>query len=116
MILDRYIRLRDAPGYLGMDKDRFNAEVRPTLIEIPIGVQGIAFDRLDLDAWADEYKSRNGRPGKQKGGNIWDARTQRQDLPCDLGSGISTKGSRKRQAAGFAKALERVTSEKRRGI
>ena len=31
------MRLRDAPGYLGMDRNRFNAEVRPHLIEIPIG-------------------------------------------------------------------------------
>ena len=63
MILPRFIRFRDAPNYLGMDKDRFNAEVRPYLIEIPIGTQGIAFDRLDLDAWADQYRDREGRPG-----------------------------------------------------
>ena len=49
-IAPRLIRLRDAPGYLGMDRNRFNADVRPTLIEIPIGRQGIAVDRLDLDA------------------------------------------------------------------
>ena len=60
--LPRLIRLRDAPRYLGMDRNRFNAEVRPLLMEIPIGQQGIAFDRLDLDAWVDQYKSRNGRP------------------------------------------------------
>lgn len=58
----RFIRFRDAPDYLGMDKNRFNAEVRPGLVEIPIGDRGIAFDRLDLDAWADDYKVRNGRP------------------------------------------------------
>ncbi len=64
LILPRLIRLRDAPRYLGMDPNRFNAEVRPYLVEIPIGKQGIAFDRLDLDAWVDQYKDRNGRPGK----------------------------------------------------
>ena len=58
----RFIRLRDAPSYLGMDKNRFNRNVRPHLCAIPIGTQGIAFDRIDLDAWADEYKNRNGRP------------------------------------------------------
>ncbi len=58
--LPRFIRFRLAPSYLGMDRNRFNAEVRPYLLEIPIGSQGIAFDRLDLDAWADDYKSRNG--------------------------------------------------------
>ena len=62
-VLPRLIRLRDAPAYLGMDRNRFNQTVRPCLIEIPIGDQGIAFDRLDLDAWAEDYKSRNGRPG-----------------------------------------------------
>ena len=28
--LPRFIRLRDAPSYLGMDKNRFNREVRPS--------------------------------------------------------------------------------------
>jgi hypothetical protein len=28
-ILPRFIRYRDAPAYLGMDRNRFNAEVRP---------------------------------------------------------------------------------------
>jgi hypothetical protein len=45
-----------------MDKNRFNREVRPCLVVIPIGTQGVAFDRLDLDAWADEHKRRNGCP------------------------------------------------------
>lgn len=63
-LLPRLVRLRDAPFYLGMDRNRFNAEVRPHLTEIPIGTQGIAFDRLDLDVWVDEYKTRNGRAGK----------------------------------------------------
>ena len=39
------------------------------LTEIHIGSQGIAFDRLDLDAFADDYKNRNGRLGKKKGEN-----------------------------------------------
>jgi hypothetical protein len=51
--LPRIIRLRDAPSYLGMDKNRFCREVRPLLSAIPIGTQGVAFDRLDLDTWAD---------------------------------------------------------------
>ena len=50
-LLPRLIRLRDAPFYLGMDRDRLNAEVRPQRVEVRIGEQGVAFDRLDLDAW-----------------------------------------------------------------
>ena len=112
-ILPRLIRLRDAPGYCGMDPNRFNDEVRPHLIEIPIGKQGVAFDRLDLDAWVDQYKERNGRPGKRKGaGKPWDARKSRASL-AGKGHGISTKLSEEEE---FAKALERATSKKRKSI
>jgi len=57
----RFIRLKDAPHYLGMDRNRFNSLVRPSLICIPIGIQGIAFDRHDLDIWADNYKKHAGK-------------------------------------------------------
>jgi hypothetical protein len=50
------------PQYLGMDRNRFNRDVRPHVTVIPIGMQGIAFDRLALDARADEYKHCNRRP------------------------------------------------------
>lgn len=63
-LLPRLVRLRDAPAYLGMDRNRFNNEVRPDLTSIPIGKQGIAFDRLELDAWVEDYISRNGRRPK----------------------------------------------------
>jgi len=67
VLLPRLVRFRDAPAYLGMDRNRFNAEVRPFLTKIPIGQQGIAFDRLELDAWVEDYVSRNGRrPKAQK--------------------------------------------------
>ena len=72
------MRLRDAPDYLGMDRNRFNSDVRPCVTEIRIGTQGIAFDRLELDLWADQYKSRNGRPGRLQGERLWDA-TERLD-------------------------------------
>ena len=112
-IQPRLIRLRDAPRYLGMDPNRFNEEVRPHLIEIPIGKQGIGFDRLDLDAWFEEYKSRNGRPGKRKGVNKpWDAKTYLGSL-TEKGYGTSTKLFEEEE---FAKALELATSKKRRSV
>jgi hypothetical protein len=61
----RLIRLRDAAKYLGMDKNRFNNEVRPCLITLKIGQQGIAFDRFDLDQWADEFKKHQGKPAQR---------------------------------------------------
>ena len=57
----RLIRLKEASKYLGMDKNRFNKEVRPQLQELRIGTQGIAFDRLDLDALVDHYKACSAR-------------------------------------------------------
>ena len=68
-MLRRFYRRRDAHLYLGMDRNRFDKEVRPYLTEIPIGTQGIAFDRLEMDVFADDYKSRNGRPPKKEA--IW---------------------------------------------
>jgi hypothetical protein len=107
----RLIRFRDAPHYLGMDKNRFKTEVRPYLTEIPIGKQGIAFDRLDLDTWVDQYKDRNGRPGKQKGvKKPWDERRS-PALSTGKGRGTSIRLSEEEE---FAKALERVTSKKRK--
>jgi predicted DNA-binding transcriptional regulator AlpA len=58
----RIIRFRDAPLYLGMDRNRFNLEVRPYVTEVPIGKQGVGFDRLELDAWLDDYIARQADP------------------------------------------------------
>jgi len=106
----RLIRFRDAPGYLGMDRNRFNAEVRPALTEIPIGTQGIAFDRLELDAWVEQYKHRNGRPSQRKGLLTWDDQG-RQASSSEATSGTSTSAT---EEDAFAKALAQVTSRKRR--
>ena len=92
MILPRYIRYRDAPGYLGIDRNKFDADVRPALTEIPIGERGIAFDRLDLDAWADDYKNRNGRPSR-KLGNILCEQGQKASKSSKVASRLSTRST-----------------------
>ena len=106
------IRFRDAPSYLGMDRNRFNTEVRPTLTEVPVGAQGIAFDRLELDAWVDEYVACNGRPGQKKGISTWDVNAHPDSISA-MESGTSTNSS---EAAEFARALDRATSKKRKSI
>lgn len=112
MILPRVIRLRDCPAYLGMDINRFNAEVRPYLIEIPIGKQGVGFDRVDVDEWFDDYKNRNGRPGKSmEGGNSWDKKS-RQGLSRGMVSGTFRKGSA--TVGDLERAVEQATSKKRK--
>lgn len=108
----RLLRLRDAPGYLGMDRNRFNTEVRSYVPEIPIGSQGIAFDRLDLDAWVDEYKSRNGRPADREEDPLWDADLH-QGSANAVGPGISK--SRSKDMVRFMKAVGRLISGKPSG-
>jgi len=45
----RLIRMRDAPAYVGMDRHNFTKLVRPYLVEIPLGVEGIALlSRLSI--------------------------------------------------------------------
>jgi hypothetical protein len=108
ILLPRFIRLRDAPFYLGMDRNRFNAEVRQFLTCIPIGRQGVAFDRLELDAWVDDYVSCNGRPAERS--KTWDAENQLASRK-EAASGGSTRESRDTEE--WKKALSRLTSRKR---
>ena len=110
-LLPRIIRFRDAPFYLGMDRNRFNAEVRPYLTEIPIGKQGIGFDRLELDAWLEDYAARNGRPAR-KGVLQWDA-NKRRAFANGQGFGTSTSASK---GGEFARALDRLALRKRSSI
>jgi predicted DNA-binding transcriptional regulator AlpA len=108
-LLPRLIRLRDAPGYLGMNRNMFNALARPYLTAIPLGKQALAFDRLELDAWVDEYMTRNGRPGLPKGDRLWDAKQHRASRNAPV-SGTSTNAS---ADGAFARALEQLSSSKR---
>jgi hypothetical protein len=84
-ILPKIIRLRDAPAYLGMNKNHFNAEVRPYLTEIPIGEIGIGFDRLELDQWVAYTKQASGRPPKRR--QPWEKDTECQDLLNEIRPG-----------------------------
>ena len=106
IFLPRLLRFRDAPRYLGMDRNRFNAEVRPYLTNIPIGRLGIAFDRLELDAWVDEYKSRNGR--RLKASKPEDDVCQRSKAACRVFvrgtvSGTSRSAADTHRADGYTK-------------
>ncbi|SRR3989338_5565934 len=113
-LLPRLVRLRDAPAYLGMDRNRFNAQVRPILKEIRIGEQGIAFDRLDLDAWVDDYKHGSSSPtaSNRRSLEVWDE-NERQGSTNVMASGKSIKRS---SGDAFAKALAAVSSKKRKSI
>jgi hypothetical protein len=113
-VAPRFIRLRDAPRFFGMDKNRFNREVRPCLTEVRIGTQGRAFDRLEMEAAAEEYKSRNGIPVAQSDRRkpAWEIK-ERQASPNVVGSGTSTNVS---EECAFARALEQAMSGRQKSI
>jgi hypothetical protein len=119
-ILPRAIRLKDAPDYLGMDRNRFNAEVRPYVKEARYGTQSVVFDGLDLDAWFDDYMSRNGR--RPKASTLEDdvcKRVSSQDATKCLdsarkaASGISRNAVNTPKGAGSVKARERLAALRR---
>lgn len=111
IILPRFIRAKDAPGYLGMNRNMFNAQVKPYLTVVPRGTQGKACDRLDLDAWADDDKRRNGRtPEKNLRSTQWEE-NDRQASRKGAKSSISTRKSV--DGDGFAKALASARSKTR---
>ena len=107
-ILPIIIRIKDAPFYLGMDKNRFNTEVRPSLTEMKIGTQGIAFDRLELDAWVDDLKNSFGKSATQK---LEKVTCLKKSLASSKGESSGTSIKLSKDDA-FAKALAQVTSKK----
>ena len=108
-LLPRLIRLRDAAYYLGMDRNRFNTDVRHFLTNIPIGRQGVAFDRLELDAWVEDYVSRNGRPAERS--KTWDAKNHRASRN-EVKSGGSTSESKDTEE--WRKVVARLNSRRRK--
>ncbi|WP_236193561.1 hypothetical protein [Pseudomonas faucium] len=120
----RFLRAKDAPGYLGMCKDEFKNTVRPHVREFPIGKQGIGFDRLELDAWADAYieamavekasNQDNNRPRSvSKAGESketpWPKRQSQGSRKCPAASGKSTRSTGENE---FKKALALVIGRK----
>lgn len=104
----RVLRLRDAPGYLGLNRNKFNALVRPHVQEIREG-RTVMFDRLDLDRWWDEYKTRNGRPTGNGG-----ATCRKEERPVSFSGKGSGKSIRSGGESGFAAALDAARSRTRK--
>ena len=111
-ILPRIIRLRDAPNYFGMNKNYFNAAVRPCLTEIPIGDKGVGFDRLELDTWVAYTKDSSGRPAKRR--ILWDA-TNNENQPSQGSANEMRSGGWKKWSTAneLEKVLAQVTMKKR---
>ena len=115
----RFIRAMNAPAYLGMCREEFKNTVRPHVREFPIGKQGVAFDRHELDQWADAYIEaaaiekqndrdnnlpRSGRPGEKQ----W----REKRYPASTRGTASGTSTRSSEVHDFKKALERAKGKK----
>ncbi|MDQ2150099.1 hypothetical protein RBI22_15375 [Alcaligenaceae bacterium C4P045] len=120
----RFIRVGKAPAYLGMCRAVFESLVRPHLTELPIGKQGIAFDRKELDRWADEYAASaridkpacagNDQPRSERrhstgGTKLWGVNRL---LASPKGVASGTSINRSAGMGDFAKALALVRGKK----
>jgi len=103
-LMPRIIRVKDAPAYVGMTRNRFNSDVRPHIQALQIGDGGIGFDRLDLDAWVDTEKQR------QQKDTQWHKNAP-QDLLNAATPGTSTNAI---AANSSAAALEQTILQKRK--
>ena len=109
--LVRSIKASQAHQYLGMNRHRFDQLVRPCLVKISLGKKGAVYDRLDLDAWFEQYKSCNGRPAGEptmRGKKPWDENERPVSISV-RGSGILKN---KYKGNAFAKAQDRIRSKK----
>jgi hypothetical protein len=114
--LPRVIRAKDAPAYLGMDRNRFQKEIKPYLLAVAIGSQGIGYDRIDMDLLWEQYKRRNGRPGAlyKEGEGQWEE-AQRGSVGAPTRQAVSGISTRSSTAAQFTKAVEQATKLRRKG-
>lgn len=117
----RFIRMRDAPAYLGMNEELFNEAARPFLPEVAIGQRGRAFDIRDLDAFADEYKRQNAidksalagqslARGERRGTETW----RKSKSPASTFVAANGTSTRKSTDSDFAKVVALATGKKRK--
>src|ERR1700722_4606018 len=103
------IRFKNAPSYCGMNRQRFNREVRPLLTLIPIGKSGIGFYRQELDAWAEHLKNTQGIPPHRR--TTWEKSDLYRGSGCATASGTLTKWSTENA---YLKALKSAKGQKQK--
>ena len=110
----RIIRVSQALFYCGMSDRVFNAEIRPFLTEIRIGVQGVGFDRFELDQVLSDYIRRYGRAPTRfmESEQCKNEKNPVAGLSSETISGISTKPS---TVSDFAKAVALAKKQKQKG-
>jgi len=112
----RLLRPKEAHQYVGMSRTLFVELVRPYVQEIKLGNKSIAYDRLDLDEWINQYKKAGCDLTKIESTmeNRLCINTTQKPLASskEARSGGSAKGLKERQVADFKKALGHQTMTK----
>ena len=108
-LLPRAVRARDAPAYLGVDRNRFNRDFKPFLTIVVMGHKTHCYDRLDLDEIWETMRVRNGRPGAESSTE----KTPWQNAQLESGKKQAARGqSTKLSSAGaFSNALDRLIAK-----
>jgi hypothetical protein len=106
-VTPRIVRFRDARHYVGMDRNRFNAEVRPHVTEIPIASRGSASTAMNLMLGCTSMSAATGVPHEKEQQN--GTQIKYQDSPSGAGSGTSTSSC---SGGEFARALAHLDSKK----
>jgi hypothetical protein len=119
MILPRLLKIKDVLEYLRIDVNKFNNSVRPYLTEIPVpyspgndSSRGVRFDRLELDAWLEQYKRCNG-PAPEK--SLEDMKLWAETASQELGTTRKRKPTssiKLSEERDFTKELNRVLEKK----
>ena len=115
----RFIRAMNAPAYLGMCREEFKNTVRPHVREFPIGKQGVAFDRHELDRWADAYieaaaiEKMNDRDNNPPcSGRLGASKWREKRSPASTRGTVSGTSTRSSEVLDFKKALEQAKGKK----
>jgi len=107
----RIIRAGQAPGYCGMCRAEFDKHIRPYLKEIKIGVQGIGFDRIEIDQALDDYIARYSQSPKAVKGDE-SCKNVKGPRLVSSSSTVSGGSTRLSTEKGFAEALARAKGKK----
>tara|TARA_R110001592_G_scaffold265887_1_gene531472 strand:+ start:3539 stop:3901 length:363 start_codon:yes stop_codon:yes gene_type:complete len=108
----RIIRVGQALFYCGMSDRVFNAEIRPFLTEIRIGVQGVGFDKFELDEVLDDYIQRYGRAPTKNLESEQCKKSERKPVVASMIGRVSGTSTKELAVSEFAKAQERVRRKK----
>ena len=114
VIPPRILRANQAHSYLGMCRDEFNKTVRPHVSEFPIGLRGIGFDRLELDAWADRYIEMNAIPKSSPCVQRPLSEEHATLVSKSAGHGLHSTPGKRKSEYDFEKALDMVRNRSRK--